>query len=640
MKKIILGTLAAAMCVTVTACGTSANDAALNNLGNQLDKTANTISNIQTVNPTDLNLSTKTLETIANKDASVYSNVINTQQALLNEEYYKMDILNKTSKIKNSLGKDLKLSKAQTNAIKELTNNLAKYTNSVEYSKTEMNSSVKSIVSMKKNVEKNSDKINAKLNRLACNSNSRAAYYENILSTLNELDCYISGSCGNEQTQTDIDTANSTQSSEETKKQEQTSDSKSTENKNGSLTKNIDTYLPSDTTSGVENCPNCTNQTNTQNNNSAETNNSNPANNGTIAPAQPYAIPPRPAYPSNGMNAPYNTNNAYAAFGAPSGMYPSQPYGYNSNNINMRYNRYNTSKNTDTYAPTARNIDTYRFNPANGAYGNNYNAYNTVTNGINSGNAAQNTYNINNTAAQPVSNSDEKQRLESFEEIKDGEIQKVAETKTAEVDSSNATNEIKNQSSLENATSEETSATPADATTKPAVQSIKKNEDQKSTNTTVDKSTKKSETKTINTDQSVEKSDEKGTKSEAPNQKAESSTQSTSNPQNAEINSQNAEINSQNAEDKVQNSENDLKNSENKSQTSNTNKQKTLKSNPFKGSKIKIRDVRNNQQKTAEKIDAEKAAPIVAHDKTNSSANIYVMTSNKDINKTIEKYIR
>ena len=75
--------------------------------------------------------------------------------------------------------------------MKDLTNNLCKYTNSVSYSKNELDSTIKSIVSLKKKTEKNAEKINAKFNRLACNSNSRSAYYENIIKTLEELGFYF-----------------------------------------------------------------------------------------------------------------------------------------------------------------------------------------------------------------------------------------------------------------------------------------------------------------------------------------------------------------------------------------------------------------------------------------------------------------
>lgn len=190
MKKILLSAMALGLCVTMVGCGgTSASDSAINNLSHQLDDTSNMISKVQSVNPNDLAVSKSSIENIASKNA--YSNFESTQNALLNEDNYKKVILLETGKLKNCLEKDVKLSKAQINAVKDLTSNLCKYTNSVSYSKNELDSTIKSIVSLKKKTEKNAEKINAKFNRLACNSNTRSAYYENIIKTLEELGFYF-----------------------------------------------------------------------------------------------------------------------------------------------------------------------------------------------------------------------------------------------------------------------------------------------------------------------------------------------------------------------------------------------------------------------------------------------------------------
>lgn len=314
MKKIVLGALAVTLCVTLTACGTSANNATLTNLGNQLDETANTISNIQTVNPTDLNLTKNTLEQVATKETTIYNNAVQTQQSLLTEEYYKTDILNRTAKIKNNLSKDIKLTKAQTSALKDLTNNLTKYTNSVSYSQGEMNSSIKFIVSMKKNVDKNMEKINAKLNRLACNSNARSSYYENILNTLDQIDSCVSSNYSNIETE-----PKQTEPTKTTEEQNKNEDS----TKKTGLQKNIDSY--------------------------------------TTYPERrimPYN-PKEPIY----RNCDENSNC----------INKNLPYENSYNNENVatneslnRYNRFNMTRNTDTYGPTMRNIDTY------GGFGNGY----------------------------------------------------------------------------------------------------------------------------------------------------------------------------------------------------------------------------------------------------------------------------
>ncbi|MDE6583299.1 MAG: hypothetical protein K2K31_01450 [Clostridia bacterium] len=332
MKKIILGALALSMCLTLTACKNE-QDSAVTSLGNQLDETANTLSNFTTVNPNDINVDKDTLDKIATNASkeNMYDNLISTQHALLNEEYYKTNILDKTAKIKNNLNSDLKLSKAQISALKELTTNLQRYTTSINYSKNELNNSVKAISNMKKNAEKNADKINVKLNKLACNSNVRSTYYENIINTLNQIEGYISTNnentveenvnqennnypvcpeqnCYNNQfseNQYNIQQNNSQEQPTQQNENEQTYNS---ENKAPfGLTKNIDTYGPTnkniDTYGG---------------NDFGGLNNENIAN----------------GYGYYGYNNNYYGNGCYGMNNRMNGNYCGFGYGYNSNNYN------------------------------------------------------------------------------------------------------------------------------------------------------------------------------------------------------------------------------------------------------------------------------------------------------------------
>ena len=189
MKKIFLSVLAFGLVVTTVGCGTSASESAINNLSRQLDDTANTIIKIEAVNPTNLSISRESLEKTTSKTA--FDDIILTQNALVNEEAYKSEILTRTATLKNCLSKDIKLSKAQTTAVKDLTAILSKYTNSISYSRTELESTLKSINSLKRRPEKNAERIVSRVNRLACNSNARSAYYENIISTLEQIGCYF-----------------------------------------------------------------------------------------------------------------------------------------------------------------------------------------------------------------------------------------------------------------------------------------------------------------------------------------------------------------------------------------------------------------------------------------------------------------
>lgn len=421
MKKIFLGVMAVTLSLALTACGTSANSATITNLGNQLDETANTVSNIQTVNPTDLNLTKNMLETMSNaSNSKLYSNAYNTQQNLINEEYYKTDILKKTANIKNSISKDIKLSKAQITAVKDLTSSLAKYTNSIAYTQGEMTNAIKSISSMKKNIDKNSDKINAKLNRLACNSNSRSSYYENLLNTLEQLETCL-----------DVEDDTTSQNIQTLDNKTDNSDNASdtTDNEQDDTNNNIDTYRPGNKKYKKRKyCPNC-----------------------------------QPNYPSNfneNINNARNYNQLYNPNTVNNGTYnnPTVPYG----NVYNRFNRFNPSRNTDTYGPTMKNIDTYGYNAANngygygmnglyrngvygygnGMFGNRYNFGNGLGYGYRYGLAGYNgglngaysnkIYNSNNFNRMTMPNnttfvnSEQGPRLEDYEEVKeDNSVEKI-----------------------------------------------------------------------------------------------------------------------------------------------------------------------------------------------------------------------
>lgn len=353
MKRIILGVTALAMCVALVGCGSTNSNACLTNLGSQIDDTANIISNVQTVNPTELNLSKEMLEQIATKENNnaIYDNVISAQQTLLSEEYYKMDILNRTAKIKNTLSKDIKLSKSQSSALKELTENLSKYSNSVAYTKNDMNNTLRQLSSLKRNIQKNSDNINAKLNRLACNSNSRSAYYENILNTLAQIEYYLNI-------------------------QENDSSAPKTEGASNENTgiENINTErIESQTT---ENEPTTMDRTPY---NTFNSNNVNRINMPYLGYGMPYGGGFYSPYGYGGYPNGFGINNMGYGYGYGMngfGGFANNRYignGYSGNGMfgslyggNGAFGRYNPYRNTDTYAPLLRNIDTYK--TPNGVY--------------------------------------------------------------------------------------------------------------------------------------------------------------------------------------------------------------------------------------------------------------------------------
>lgn len=394
MKKILLGFTATALSLTLAACGTSANDAAVKSLSNQLDETSNTISDFKIVNPSDISMSKETLSTLATSDKSIYDNLINTQQSLLNEEYYKTDILSRTANIKNCLSKDIKLSKAQISAVKDLTNNLSKYTNSISYTKSELNSAVKSVSTMKKNASKNADKINAKLSRIVCNSNARSAYYQNILNTLTQLENYLCcDDCNND---TNEENTQQPSPTENNQTQSATSQSKNIENKTNS-------------------------QNSTESTESQSTQKGLPINIDTYAPMN------RNLDAYNMTRTGYGYNGAYG-------------YGYGNNYGN---NFYGYNRGAYPYPPMAY------------PYGNLYNS---------------NNINRMNYGAMPVAEIDDKnslaeQRLEDFEELKDGELTKIDNDTSSKL-------ENKNKITTSNSNAQPTSNTSVETNIKSAARKL------------------------------------------------------------------------------------------------------------------------------------------------------------------------
>lgn len=214
MKKIFIAITATTLALALAGCG--AEDANLTDLSNQLDNTAHTISSFETTNPAKISLQDSSTQTsrIAN----------NARQAIIDEEYYKTDILAKTSQIKQSLSHNKTLTKGQSSALGDLIEDLKNYTTSAEDLQNELKGTIKSISSLKKDTNKNQEKLNAKLTKLANNANARASYYENILCTLDEIeDCIKLDSFQNETTtQNDIENKtnnneNKTQTNQSTK---------------------------------------------------------------------------------------------------------------------------------------------------------------------------------------------------------------------------------------------------------------------------------------------------------------------------------------------------------------------------------------------------------------------------------------
>lgn len=190
-SKIILGAISLLLSVALTGCASNGETSAKTNLSSQLDKTNNSIATVKSVSMSDVNVDDEKLSAITDeaKCQSLKNSLMRTQDTLQAEEYYKNEILGKTAVIKKYLQKeDLKLAKGELNALKDLTANLSNYNDNVARSSNEFNSTYRNYNTMKRGVARNVERVNAKLNKIACNSNMRCAYYINILNTLQNIE--------------------------------------------------------------------------------------------------------------------------------------------------------------------------------------------------------------------------------------------------------------------------------------------------------------------------------------------------------------------------------------------------------------------------------------------------------------------
>lgn len=220
MKKIIVGVVALFLCVCMTACGNQ-TETTVSSLTNQLDNTTNTVSCLENINPNDISFENE------EEFEDIYNQSRQTQNTILSEHDYKSEILTKITEIKDLLSTDLRLSTNQTNALKEHIKTLEKQIELISNTKNDLNSHVKSINSLRKDKKKNNKKIQAKLNQVECGENLRCACYQNILSTLDQID-----DCVQEET------SYSTQEDQSSQK------SQSEKTRKNHLPKNIDTYRP------------------------------------------------------------------------------------------------------------------------------------------------------------------------------------------------------------------------------------------------------------------------------------------------------------------------------------------------------------------------------------------------------------
>lgn len=405
MKRIIVSTVCGLAALALVGCSSASEDTAIKNLSNQLDRVTNTVSSISdkqfdSILPQAQNYmvksqsnnypsqplqrTTQPVQTFTNGNWYLAAQIAQVQDSAYTQTSLKQTLLAQTATLKASLNSHVKLGKSEIKALNSLTNSISKYVTSLNNTKTDIASSVKSIKKLS-NLSENAEQSGAYLQSLNNHLEARMCYFRNLLNSINEAERIVLGNCTNCQydepqqpssngepiyynyndyshnynfNERDTQTTSPAETSRISSGKEVSNKDK--ENKNKSI-KNIDTYKPAPVKQENEN------------NENVDT------------------------MPEGYRNPQYGYNNGYYG----------ERYGYNNGYYNRYNNGFNPNRNTDTYMPRVTNIDTYRVAPNGGYYNNGYynngyynnGYYNTPYNTANPANPANPAYPVNGLSA-------------------------------------------------------------------------------------------------------------------------------------------------------------------------------------------------------------------------------------------------
>ena len=370
-KKLFLTGAVLISAIALSGCGNSQQTQALTGLNNQITRVENIVSSTSTSEVSPVSYQSFNALKESQKASILNDSKINSYENMMQEESLRQDVLSLCGIIKGGKNKKYKMTSSEVKSLNSLNDNLSKYTSYLNNTKSFVENNVKKI---KKYSSINSiDATLAQSSYLSLNNlmQERAMYLNNLYNTmLNVLDILDNSEVkNNETTNTNSD--------------KQTDFNNYSQNK--SITsKNYD-YYKNTNNQNIENNKNKTTEYNSKNenneinhnfdekdkhkhhkhwnknidsyinqNNNVQTLEENQNNLNNNSTATPIA-----RYPFNN-----NSNGAYSQ-----GIYNGyNGYGYNG----TRNWLFNSGRNTDTFYPQLRNIDTYRFNPS--FYNNLYNS--------------------------------------------------------------------------------------------------------------------------------------------------------------------------------------------------------------------------------------------------------------------------
>jgi len=380
-KKFLIFGLCLAGSLSFIGCGTN-QEATLTNLANQIDLVGNTVTAVSNIE-----------RNITNSENNYYQR---SKDVVKTHNRYKTAILTKNVMIKDKI-KDgnLKLSKENARALSELTKNLSSNARNLEGTKGECNVSIKEINRLSSSNKDSTSQISAKVTKLSNCLDSQSCYYKNLISNLNSIENIL----GIDDNSFDENFYSIDSSENETNK-EKTADS--SDNSDKELQNLLYQYLLNNLTN---NCPNG----NCNNNNCLDGNCNNNCIDGNC-------------YQNNCIDE--NCNNLHTENNTCVGENCYNNYS-GINTISNRYkNGFNPNRNTDSFYPWNRNIDTYRNN------GNFYNNYTPVSteNPLNENNEKE-TQTTENIQQKTDENLIVKPLQMTSKEMKKGEFVKPVATK-------------------------------------------------------------------------------------------------------------------------------------------------------------------------------------------------------------------
>lgn len=326
-NKIIIYSLSILSLFMLSGCSTNSETQSLTSLQNQVKR----VENVVTTSSKDDISSISPATSLPNSNNSIIqSHRANSYNNMTRENQIKEDVLALNSTLKSCLKSDLKIGKTKAKAIKTLSSYISKDLSKYNETKNQVKNSVKNIKQSLK--VPNINVIGAESEYIALNGNmnERYVYLCNIYDNLEQAYFLICDCCEKVPTQNQENLSLQSQTEE-----------KST-NKSFKFKKNIDSYTTNNSqnkdTESQKNTERTEDQKVIQSRRNTDTFNN--------------YIPPHPN--NNFHNIPY-------------GYGYNQPYAYNGYAYNRYgangYGRYNPNRNTDTFYPYNRNIDTYRTYP-------------------------------------------------------------------------------------------------------------------------------------------------------------------------------------------------------------------------------------------------------------------------------------